>query len=200
MSRRLILFVVLLFAIVVTLGIIWSFGGKNDNEEVVAERSDGPALYFAELLYGIYLNETAKLNDAYVYYGTNRDSAMHLSSIVADNHYLVLRFSGFTCEPCILFAVEKLKRHFPDFDTNHRIILLASNVPDRLKKDYYGKPLYSFPDDQLLMPFDQHNVPYMFVLDSHMECRLFFVPESSQPRLTDFYLKTVKERFLSDND
>jgi len=201
MSRRLILFFLLIVAVVVSAVTIDTFRNKNDKEEeVVAERSEGVALYFAELLYGIYLNEGEKLNDASVYWGTGRDSAINLSSIADENHYLVFRFSGFTCEPCILFVVEKLKRHFPDFQTNHRIILLASNVPDRLKNDYYGKPIYSIPDDHLLLPIDQHNVPYMFVMDSQMECKLLFVPESLHPKLTDFYLKTVKERFFMVED
>lgn len=108
MRRRLILFFLLIVALVVSAVTIYTFRDKNDNEEeVVAERSEGVALYFAELLHGIYLNEGEKLNDASVYWGTGRDSAIKLSSIADENHYLVFRFPGFTCEPCILFVVEK---------------------------------------------------------------------------------------------
>jgi hypothetical protein len=102
---------------------------------------------------------------------------------------------GETCSTCIDFALERLRKTFPDFAHNDRIILLSSQVATRLKKSYYGKSVYSFFDEGQELPFDQYRTPYFFYLDDRLEYKLFFIPDQNQTKVTDFYLNTFKRRF-----
>jgi hypothetical protein len=45
---------------------------------------------------------------------------------------------------------------------------------------------------------ENSNIPFMFILDSEMIVKHFFVPEKGMPELTDEYLQIVKERYLND--
>jgi hypothetical protein len=152
-------------------------------------------IYYAELIHSIYSNEGLAVGNAPIYYGINRTDTIKLSELARENSILVFRFSSETCNICIDFVIDRLKKAFPDYESNSRIVLLSSQVADRLKKTYYGKPLYSFYENELDLPFEPYRIPYIFILEKDMKARLFFVPEESSPVFTDFYLNTVKTRF-----
>ena len=155
------------------------------------------SIYLAEIVSGIYTNEAVNVENLMVYRGSRPEDTIHLSQL-AVNNILILRFSDDACNICIDFALNMVKKVFPDYQQNERIVYLVSQIPERLKDKYYGKPVYSFIGDELNLPFEKYHIPYFMMLDQSMECKLFFIPEMSQPRLTEFYLSTVKERYFSD--
>jgi len=65
-----------------------------------------------------------------------------------------------------------------------------------LKENYYGKAVYSFIDEKQELPFDKYQIPYFFYMDSDLKYKLFFIPEASMPKLTDFYLNNISDRFM----
>jgi len=153
--------------------------------------------YLIEVFYSFYTNEALPVDNLLVYKGTNQSDTIRLSHLAGDG-ILILRFSDDACNICIDFALEMVKKVFPDYQQNERIVYLVSQVPERLKDKYYGKAVYSFTEDELSLPFEKYHIPYFMVLDQSMECKLFFIPEMSHPRLTEFFLSTVKERYFSD--
>jgi hypothetical protein len=148
----------------------------------------------SELVFGFYTYESEPLHDLLLYAGSDRNDTIKLRQL-SSGGVLVLRFSGETCSTCIDFALERLRKTFPDFAHNDRIILLSSQVATRLKKSYYGKSVYSFFDEGQELPFDQYRTPYFFYLDDRLEYKLFFIPDQNQTKVTDFYLNTFKRRF-----
>jgi hypothetical protein len=167
---------------------------------IIKKGKDSPEVghsdfYFSELAFGIYNNSLSEVYDSKLYRGSNQNDTIKLKQLAGDG-ILVIRFSGEACTVCIDFALEMVKKTFPDYRQNDRILFLASQIPERIKDKYYGKPVYSFTGEELNLPFEEYRIPYFFMLDSQMECNLFFIPELSQPRLTEFYLRTVKTRFF----
>ena len=100
------------------------------------------------------------------------------------------------CNLCIETTIDKLKSTFVDYSTNDKIVLLSTNVNPRLKEAYYGKELYSYDNMKLDIPYEKKGLPYMFVVDSNMQVKLFFIPDIRTPELTDYYLSCMNKRFF----
>jgi len=153
--------------------------------------------YLLEVLFNTYTNASMPIDNHTVYAGKSFSDTIRLKQIAGDG-ILILRFSDDACNICINFALSMVKKVFPDYQQNERIVFLVSQVPERLKDSYYGKPVYSFTEEELNLPFEKYHIPYFMVLDQSMECKLFFIPEMSHPMLTEFYLSTVKNRYFPD--
>lgn len=159
------------------------------------EQNEGLTQYLSEIIYGFYTNEALPVGNMQLFRGINRNDTINLNNLAATG-VLVFRFSGETCNICVDFALDKLKKAFPDFSENDNIVLLSSQIADRLKEKYFGKAVYSFIYEEQELPFDKYQIPYFFYMDCDLEYKLFFIPEASMPKLTDFYLKNMSERFM----
>ena len=155
---------------------------------------DTETLSIKEALLAYFLNDGTELNDPTVYRGAGGLNPFPFSSL-ADEGTLVFRFSGEGCGICVESVVDQIRSVFPDFEHNDRIALLGSQVVERQKIRYYGKPIISFVDEELNLPIEPLRMPYFFVTNKAMHATLFFIPDPDHPYLTDLYLKTVSDRF-----
>jgi hypothetical protein len=153
--------------------------------------------YFSELFKTTVENEVLELNNPVVYKGNNTADKFDFFDIVQDK-CLVFRFSGEACNICIDFVINRLKLSFKDFYNNDRIILVGSNINDRVKESYYGKQIISFCSEDLGLPYEKYNTPFLFIVDRDRICKMIFIPEKSLPELTDLYLNTIIGRYFAD--
>lgn len=163
---------------------------KDDNKYC-----DSVNPYLAELVYGFITNEALTVNDMPLLKGKEKSQTIMLSSIASDG-VLVVRFSGNACSLCIDFIVKMVKTQFPAYSSDERIVLVVTHLEERKKDNYFGKEVYITEDEALCLPFDQYDIPYFFFMDSTMQCKMFFVPDFSQPELTNYYLENVKSRLF----
>ncbi len=140
-------------------------------------------------------NDMYPLNDCNLYIGIDSTQIYDLNELIYDNT-LVFRFSGYSCDACINFIVDKLKYHFTDFSSNNRIILMSSELNPKFKQNFYGKSTINFLDNNLGMPIEQKKVPYLFVVNKNKEANMVFIPDTMFPELVDLYLENVKKRFF----
>lgn len=145
-----------------------------------------------------YLNSYYFIDDFSVYYGGDTAMVFNFSEILS-GQCLVLRFSGNWCNACNEFAINKLKEHFPDYESNNRIILLCDNLNARIENGYYGKKTFSYCSDDYHLPLEADYVPFFFMVDSTRTSNMVFIPEKSSPEFTDEYLKIVKSRFFTSS-
>jgi len=141
-------------------------------------------------------NDGFKLNNPKVYLGNDTSHAFNLFNSSRKGPYLIFRFSGLFCDKCIDELIKKLKKAFPDFKTNNRVVLLCSDVSPRIKEDYYGKQTLSYMSSNIGLPFEQQSTPFFFVVDDDKLSKAFFIPDNSQPETTDQYLRLVKHRYF----
>ncbi len=186
---------VVLAAFVLVVGVIGLLRHVKDAnpEERVPEllRDTSPLL---EAMVAFFLNDGTELNDPMVYRGAGGLNPFRFSNL-ADEGILVFRFSGEGCGICVESVVDQIRSVFPDFENNDRIVLLGSQVVERAKIRYYGKPIISFVDQELNLPIEPLRMPYFFVVNKTMLATLFFIPDPDHPYLTNLYLKTVSDRF-----
>lgn len=185
--------IVTLTGTVSTLHYIRDTNKKNINEEPPLELN-----YFSELFKSSIIDESVDINNPLIYIGNDTANTMNLFDLV-HGKCLVFRFSGEACNVCIDFAINKLKSTFSDFAENDKILLVGSNLNNRVKENYYGKKVISFCSEELGLQFEEYNTPFFFIIDGDRITKMFFIPEKSMPELTDFYLRKILDRFFKQS-
>jgi hypothetical protein len=173
-----------------TLLLVKNGTGQENSEQSIEN------FYMNELIKASIENECIELGNPIVYPGKRIEEQVPLFDIV-DQECLVFRFSGAACDVCVDFVLEKIKNRFSDFSSNPRILLIGSNLNPRVKEDYYGKSVLSYASDDLGIPFEEYQIPFLFILDRDRTCKMIFIPEKALPELTDLYLDTVLKRYFT---
>ena len=173
-----------------TLLLVKNGTGQENSEQSIEN------FYMNELIKASIENECIELGNSIVYPGKRIEEQVPLFDIV-DQECLVFRFSGAACDVCVDFVLEKIKNRFSDFSSNPRILLIGSNLNPRVKEDYYGKSVLSYASDDLGIPFEEYQIPFLFILDRDRTCKMIFIPEKALPELTDLYLDTVLKRYFT---
>jgi len=188
---NLLLSSLILTALLVVFAIYYS---RHDNDNILPEIDNGN-LYLTQLAFSLYNMEDMPVNDLVIYPGLRMSDSMKLSQIV-NQGVLVVRISGRTCKICSDFAIRMIAKNFPGFEDDIRIVFIASDIEDRLMKDQNEKRVYTITKESYLLPFDEFAIPYYFYVDQELKCKLFFIPDSSYPGITEFYLKTIRRRYF----
>lgn len=125
------------YSIITGLGILLNLNScvSETRTQESINPADHRSIYLAEIVSGIYTNEAVKVENLIVYRGSRHEDTTHLSQL-AVNKILILRFSDDACNICINFALSMVKKVFPDYQQNERIVFLVSQVPERLKDRY----------------------------------------------------------------
>ena len=173
-----------------TLLLVKNGTGQENSEQSIEN------FYMNELIKASIENECIELGNPIVYPGKRIEEQVPLFDIV-EQECLVFRFSGAACDVCVDFVLEKIKNRFSDFSSNPRILLIGSNLNPRVKEDYYGKSVLSYASDDLGIPFEEYQIPFLFILDRDRTCKMIFIPEKALPELTDLYLDTVLKRYFT---
>jgi hypothetical protein len=180
-----------LTAVLTILGFI-----ENHKSQKGPEIPSDEAFILKELIKTSITNECQHLNDPLVYSGSDSKNIFNLFNLVTDE-CLVFRFSGEACNTCVDFVIQKLKERFPDYSENRRILLIGSNINKRVKDHYYDKPVLSYCSENIGLPFEDYNIPFLFIIDHEKICKMIFIPEKASPEFTDLYLETVFTRYFS---
>lgn len=151
---------------------------------------------FKDQVSNIYSNELQKVNNGKLFL---KSMPVKLQEIILNSPILVFRFSLFNCTACVNFGLDKLQEYFKDFASNNRIILIYDDENMRVSGSMFGKMPYVTKDRYILgLPMEKSNTPFIFLLDSDMKAKQFFVPEKEMPSLTDEYLSIIKKRYFSN--
>lgn len=123
--------------------------------------------------------------------------------ILTKNTYsnvLVFRYHDNDCEPCVSFAMLKIKKISTIIGAD-KVIIFAKTSHRRMLN--IAKSTYDIENkfvniQSIPIDVDKHNVPYFFVIDDKYNIRHLFVPEKSIPYTTDQYLDGIRKRYYSD--
>jgi hypothetical protein len=125
-----------------------------------------------QVVANVYKNELHKVNNGKLYFN---EKYIELYNLKMDFPILVFRFSLFNCTVCVNFALQKLQKHFQDFTTNSRIILIYDDENMRVSESMFGKMPYVTKDRYILgLPMEKSNTPFIFLLDSDMKAKTVF--------------------------
>lgn len=124
-----------------------------------------------------------------VYWGTD---SLHLFSLTrfARTPRLFFCFSDYTCVPCVDGAVELVKKTFPEYVSDERIVFTGDQAP-RLRNDCYGKKMMS----NIALPLREIGSPFFFVLDENKQLSRLHIFNKLAPDKTAVYLEEIRKMF-----
>ena len=105
----------------------------------------------------------------------------------------LFRYSGLSCRGCVQTCINALRRQWPDFEKERRIMLVVSE----------SSAIQSFPESLLLGDHDrlgydleETRVPHFFVFDPVEQIILHtFVPDQTDTNALRIYLETISNRY-----
>lgn len=196
MRNKLIIISVILLTILLAFDVYFMFSKQNSN--CLSERINQKNIdikIFQNQVSKYYSNELLNIKNCKLYLN---NKPLILSNKFFDKPVLVFRFSIFNCSECVHFALNKLKQNLHDFATNDRIILIYDDNNMRVSESMFGKMPYVTKERNIMgIPMENSNIPFMFILDTEMKVKHFFIPEKGMPELTDEYLSIIKTRYFN---
>lgn len=110
-----------------------------------------------------------------------------------DRPVLVFRYSGLSCKACVQSCLNALRRLYPDFESNSRIVTVISDAdPSQLLPNCVSLPA----GETLGYDLEGTRIPHFFVYDSDRQQILHtFVPDQSAPNALRIYLNSIAGRY-----
>lgn len=127
-----------------------------------------------------------------------------LGSVFKGGPKLVIRYSVLNCQVCVDEEMIRLKK-LGERIGNENIVILTyyqrfRDVIVFHKKTKNPFPVYFIPDNNLKLPVEEENIPYLFVSDEDCLAKMFFIPEKTMPEISNIYYEQVADRYFSNNE
>lgn len=127
---------------------------------------------------------------------TEKGDSIPLSQLKKKEKTLVLRYSSFSCTPCVDSAVELIKNFIKE-NPNIDVLLIGTyGLAQELRrfKRTNGLLTQVYHVNSLKLPIEKENIPYLFILDKDMKVIDIFIPRKELLEQTANYLKQIKEQ------
>ena len=106
---------------------------------------------------------------------------------------LIFRYSGLSCKGCVQSCINALRKQFPDYETNERIMIVVSDVSASQIPEN-SLVLNSF--ETLGYDLEGTRIPHFVVYDPTEEIILHtFIPDQSDLKAAQMYLSTIANRY-----
>lgn len=105
---------------------------------------------------------------------------------------MILRFSSFSCPPCVEFLLEKTTEFMKEKSGVTKLMLIADipvNDLHVLQKDFDEFKLYK--TSSMSTDFDMALTPYLYFIDENLKVQNYHIPRKEVPDETDAYFSRV---------
>ena len=106
---------------------------------------------------------------------------------------LILRYSGLSCKGCVQSCLSALRRQFPNYEANNRILIVVSDVS---ASQIPANSLVLNAIEVLGYDLEGTRIPHFFVYDPMTQkIQHTFVPDQSDLNAIPIYLSTISGRY-----
>lgn len=125
------------------------------------------------------------------------DNEYFLKDKLDQSPKLFFRFSASNCQTCIDIEMQRLVRHLAKVDPL-KVIVLASdkNIKDLnyLKKvNNINFQIFIVKKEQVFIPLEKYNIPYLFLLTANRVTSSVFIPERNESRFSEQYYSIIED-------
>ena len=125
-----------------------------------------------------------------------------LSQLVSKSPILIYRYADINCNTCYEAQIEIIQKEFKD--EYEKVAILCSYQEERhfsifKKMNHIEAPIYRIDYDAFTWAVQDYENPYYFVLYPDMSISNVFMPDRTLPKLTQIYLKGIKQ-LLNNSD
>lgn len=147
-----------------------------------------------------------KLEDTYldrnILLQTDKGETVKLSSVVGKGFTLALRYTSFSCTPCVDSIVEKIRDFIKTQEGNINVLILGEyRLPQELKAFKRTNRILSniYNVSNIKLSLEEESLPYIIILDETLKVIETFIPRPELPQLTDLFLEKLKMKSKEKN-
>jgi len=148
----------------------------------------------------VSLHEKITLNINAELVSDSGDDTVEFKELVNKGTKLIIRYSNINWGMCNAADLININRIAGKIGEENIILITAPSHPNHLAlfKDANAItiPVYQFIDDNLAIPLEAENIPFLFIADQNKYARYLFIPDFDDVNRTDEYLEYIHERFF----
>ncbi|MFA6594618.1 MAG: hypothetical protein WCT16_05210 [Candidatus Buchananbacteria bacterium] len=138
-------------------------------------------------------NINSKLNNQYLFIGNDSLNKKTLKNFTSQKK-LFFYFSENTCAPCIDETIEIIKKVFPSYIHDERIVFISPDYPVRFRDDFHKKKLLTLERHKLGIPLEITEVPFFFILNDKLEIESIHIVNKTKFFKTEKYLQKIAQK------
>lgn len=138
-------------------------------------------------------NSNLKLKDQNVFFGNDSLNKISLMKLTSKNK-LYFCFSRNTCTPCIEQTIEIIKKKFPDYQQNEKIIFISPGYEKKFRDNCYGKKLLTLEHSKLGIPIEDTEAPFFLVINNHLYIEAIHIVNNLNFEKTETFLHKITKR------
>jgi hypothetical protein len=201
MKQSLLNFVLIIF-LLINIGLMFYIKDVKKTSLTTIEYQANNINHYIELyveqLSQAQLNNDLKINDTITVNNEFNDKrALH--ELFTRSPKVIIRFSELGCNLCIEEELSLIKEYVSKIGNKNIIILTNhSNVRRLLNFKISNNINFDiFSCNNIGIPFEKENRLFVFVSDSSLLIKNFFIPEKSFPKLSKEYYLTISKKYFS---
>lgn len=101
---------------------------------------------------------------------------------------LVVRYSRYSCEPCIDFLISETTQ-FIENNHLHQYMTIVSDYLEADANNLSGRTI-NLEKNRINIPIDEYDIPYIFILDQQV-IKAVFLPEKAYQKYLQFYFSIL---------
>jgi len=129
------------------------------------------------------------LENQWAYWGNDSLHGFELQQL-SSKERLYFHFSQKVCSPCILAAVDLIKKYVSDYESD-TIVFISPDWQQRLRNDCYGKRLLTLQRGMLGIALEEEEAPFFFRISENMELTSVHIVTKVDYERTEEYLKKL---------
>jgi hypothetical protein len=195
-----ILLLIILALIVINLFVLFKYN-KLKNELLVDQEKS--SIFYQQLklinshLFHEQINNNIKLEKGLILKDSS-DKEHTLNEIFRSGHKLVLKNSENGCSLCIENEIDIIKKYI-SLIGNKNIVVITSNTNTRRLINFKRMNNINFDVfscDNLGLPFEKKDNLFVFIGDSSLTVKHFFIPEKTLPKLSESYYSSICKKYF----
>jgi len=123
-----------------------------------------------------------------------------IAELLNNNPKVIFRYSELNCRLCIEEEIKILQKYINDIGFDNILFFSTYNSTRDLFlfkriNQLHNFRIYNLKEEQLNIPIDRLNIPYVFLIDSSGNIIMLNIPEKTKPEFSEQFYNVVISRF-----
>lgn len=138
-------------------------------------------------------NCNLNLKNQKVFFGNDSLNKISLMNLASKNK-IFFCFSRNTCTPCIEQTVDIIKKIFPDYKQNEKIIFISPDYDKRFRDNCYGKELLILEHSKFGIPIENTEAPFFLIVNNQLHIESIHIVNNLNFEKTEKYLRKIAKK------
>ena len=126
-----------------------------------------------------------------------------VAELLNGSHKIIFRYSELNCNLCIEEEIQILQKYINDIGFDNILFFSTYNSTRDLFlfkriNQLQNYRIYNLKEEQLNIPIDRLNIPYVFLIDSSGNIVMLNIPEETKPEFSEQFYNVIISRLASN--